>query len=622
MTDLAQKPVDLVARFRATAQHAPDRIAVRGADGELTFAELDRRTAQLAGALAARGIGAGDLVGVSLPRSTQLVVSLLAVWRAGAAYLPLDPRYPVDRLEFMAKDAGIRVLLGAPDHVLGASGLDVVDPDSTTGAPEAAGSEPVAANPLDPAYVIYTSGSTGRPKGVQVGRGSVADLVTALERAGVYAEEPRVVGWNASVSFDASVKQWARICRGDTIAILDEDQRTDPVQLRTLLDAYGIQDLDLTPSHWELVRTCLLDSGADGPLPRLFMGGEPVPERTWQEISKATANGLLEAVNLYGPTECTVDATSAWITGGEAHIGHPLPGTRAYVVGDDLRQVTAPGETGELYLAGEGLALGYLNRPALTAERFVADPFAANGNRPLAPGHGGTPGRRLGEAGRYPQPGGGPGGRMYRTGDLVRLRADGSLDFIGRVDRQVKIRGYRIEIGEVEDAVSSHPRVTTAVLTGYQDPALGDQLVAYYVADEPLTGAELRDHCAAVLPEFMVPSVFVAVDAIPLTVNGKVDWEALPAPHAAPAEQFVEPQGTVEKLLAEVWSEVLGRDRISADDNFFALGGHSLVALRVISRLKRELGLAVRTKEVYQHPQLRELAAYVEAKLAAAPETP
>ncbi|KOV34901.1 amino acid adenylation protein [Streptomyces sp. XY431] len=592
----------MVTRFRASAQRAPDRIAVRGTDGELTFAELDRRTAQLAGALAARGIGVGDLVGVSLPRSTQLVVSLLAVWRAGAAYLPLDPRYPVERLEFMAKDAGIRVLVGAPSHVLRASGLDIVDPDSVAGDPEAAESKPVAANSLDPAYVIYTSGSTGRPKGVQVGRGSVADLVTALERAGVYAEEPRVVGWNASVSFDSSVKQWARICRGDTIAILDEDQRTDPVQLRTLLDTYGIQDLDLTPSLWELVRTCLLDSGADGPLPRLFMGGEPVPERTWQEISEATANGLLEAVNLYGPTECTVDATSAWITGGEAHIGHPLPGTRAYVVGDDLRQVTAPGGTGELYLAGEGLALGYLDRPALTAERFVADPFAANGDGPFPPG-------------------GGQGERMYRTGDLVRLRADGSLDFIGRVDRQVKIRGYRIELGEVEAAVSSHPRVTTVVLTGYRDPALGDQLVAYYVADEPPTGAELRDHCAAVLPEFMVPSVFVAVDAVPLTVNGKVDWEALPAPHAAPAEQFVEPRGTVEKLLAEVWSEVLGRDRISADDNFFALGGHSLVALRVIGRLKRELGLAVRTKEVYQHPQLRELAGYVEAKLAAAPET-
>ncbi|MER5642218.1 non-ribosomal peptide synthetase [Kitasatospora sp. NPDC002227] len=602
MTDLAQQPVDLVARFLAAAQHAPDRIAVRGTDGELTFAELDRRTAQLAGALASRGIGAGDLVGVSLPRTTQLVVALLAVWRAGAAYLPLDPRYPVERLEFMVEDAGIRVLVGAPGHALQASGLEIVAPDSVAGDLEAAGPKPAAADPLDPAYVIYTSGSTGRPKGVQVGRGSVADLVTALELAGVYAEEPRVVGWNASVSFDSSVKQWVRVCRGDTIAVLDEDQRTDPVQLRTLLDAYGIQDLDLTPSLWELVRTCLLDGGTDGPLPRLFMGGEPVPERTWQEIAKATADGLLEAVNLYGPTECTVDATSAWITGEGAHIGHPLPGTRAYVVGDDLRQVTAPGGTGELYLAGEGLARGYLDRPALTAERFVADPFAADGTGPLLPG-------------------GGQGGRMYRTGDRVRLRADGSLEFIGRVDRQVKIRGYRIELGEVEAAVSSHPRLTTAVLTAYRDPALGDQLVAYYVADEPPTGSELRDHCAAVLPEFMVPSVFVAVDAVPLTVNGKVDWEALPSPQAAPAEQFVEPQGVVEKLLAEVWSEVLGRDRISADDNFFALGGHSLVALRVIGRLKRELGLAVRTKEVYQHPQLRELAEYVEAKLAAAPET-
>jgi amino acid adenylation domain-containing protein len=602
VTDLAPKPVDLITRFRAAAQHAPDRIAVRAVDGELTFAELDRRTARLAGAMASRGIGVGDLVGVGLPRSTQLVVALLAVWRAGAAYLPLDPRYPVERLEFMARDAGIRMLVAARGHALRASGLDIVAPDSVTGDPGDVGSKPVAADPLDPAYVIYTSGSTGRPKGVQVGRGSVADLVTALERAGVYADEPRVVGWNASVSFDASVKQWVRVCRGDTIAILDEDRRTDPGQLRALLDAYGIQDLDLTPSHWELVRTCLLEGGAGDRPPRLFLGGEPVPERTWQEISKATASGLLEAVNLYGPTECTVDATSTWITGEGPHIGHPLPGTRAYVVGDDLRPMTAPGETGELYLAGEGVALGYLNQPALTAERFVADLFAANGNDPL-------------------RPGGGHGGRMYRTGDRVRLRADGSLDFIGRVDRQVKIRGYRIELSEVEAAVSAHPRVSTAVLTGYRDPVLGDQLVAYYVADEPPTGAELRNHCAAVLPEFMVPSVFMAVDAIPLTVNGKVDWEALPAPQAAPAEQFVEPRGRVEKLLAEVWSEVLGRDRISADDNFFALGGHSLIALRVISRLKRELGLAVRTKEVYQHPQLRELAGYVEARLAAAPET-
>ncbi|MFJ9691420.1 amino acid adenylation domain-containing protein [Kitasatospora sp. NPDC101183] len=585
MTDLAQTPVDLVARFRRAALLHPDRIAVRSADGDLTFAELDRRTAQLAARLAAGGIGVGDLVGVSLKRGAQLVVSLLATWRAGAAYLPLDPRYPLDRLEFMAGDAGIRVLLGPSDHVLGASGLDIVDPDSVAGAPDAADQEPVAAGPLVPAYVIYTSGSTGRPKGVQVGRGSVADLVAALEQAGVYAGEPRVVGWNASVSFDASVQQWARVCRGDTIAILDEEQRTDPVQLRALLDAHGIQDLDLTPSHWELVRTCLLD-GSASPLPRLFMGGEPVPERTWQEISGAAADGLLEAVNLYGPTECTVDATSAWITGEEPHIGRPLPGTRAYVVGDDLREVEGAGAVGELFLAGDGLAHGYVNRPALTAERFVADPFAADG------------------------------GRMYRTGDQVRLRADGSLEFIGRVDRQVKVRGFRIELGEVEAAVSSHPRVATAVLTGYRDPALGDRLVAYYVSEEPPAEAELRDHCATVLPEFMVPSVFVRVDAVPLTVNGKVDWEALPEPQAEAAEQYVEPEGTIEKLLAEVWSEVLGQERISADGNFFALGGHSLVALRVISRLKRDLGITVRVREVYQHPHLRELAAYAGAKLA------
>ncbi|MEU6221877.1 non-ribosomal peptide synthetase [Streptomyces sp. NPDC047022] len=585
MTDLVQNPVDLVARFRRAVRQDPDRIAVRGTDGELSFAELDQHSAVLAGALTARGVGVGDLVGVSLKRGVRLVVSLLAVWRAGAGYVPLDPQYPSERLEFMAGDAGIRILLAEPGRQSASTGVAVLDPATAAGERV----EVPVAGPLDTAYVIYTSGSTGRPKGVQVGRGAVADLVAALETAGVYAPAPRVVAWNASVSFDASVQQWVRVCRGDTVVVLDEDQRTDPVQLRGVLDAHRVQDLDLTPSHWELLRGCLLERGQDRPVPRLFMGGEPVPERTWHEIVQATADGLIEVVNLYGPTECTVDAVTAWITGDGPHIGHPLPGTRAYVLADDLRPLVAAGEEGELYLAGPGLARGYVNRSALTAERFVADPFAADGER------------------------------MYRTGDRVRRRDDGTLDFLGRVDRQVKVRGYRIELGEVEAAVASHALVTTAVVTDYRDPALGSQLVAYYLGDESLTADELRAHCAPVLPEFMVPSVFVAVDAVPLTVNGKVDWAALPAPDVAPADaEIVEPCSVVEKLIAEVWANVLGRDRISADDNFFALGGHSLVALRVIGRIKRELGVTLRTKEVYQHPELRELAAFVEARLAPA----
>ncbi|OKI92982.1 non-ribosomal peptide synthetase [Kitasatospora sp. CB01950] len=597
MTTPPTRPTDLVDRFLHAVGTAPDRIAVRGTDDVLTFAELGRRSARLAAELTARGIGPGDLVGVGLARGTRLVVSLLAVWQAGAAYLPLDPQYPLERLEFMAADAGIQLLLGDPDHPLRTPGLAVLNPAAVLDRSDVNGRCPAparAANPLDTAYVIYTSGSTGRPKGVQVGRGAVAALAAALEAAGVWAERPRVVGWNASVSFDASVQQWIRVCRGDTVAVLDEEQRRDPGRFLDALASHRVQDLDLTPSHWDLVRGWALEPAPGRPTPRLLMGGEPIPRRTWQEIDGARADGVLDAVNVYGVTECAVDSVAAWIAGDDPHIGEPLPGTRAHLLRDDLTPVVGPGEVGELYLAGPGVARGYVNRPGLTAQRFVADPFAADGSR------------------------------LYRTGDLARRRDNGSLDFVGRVDRQAKIHGYRIELGEVEAVLAAHPAVTAAVLTVHRDPALGDRLVAYHQdGDIAPSNAELREHCGAALPEFMVPAVFVAVDTIPLTVNGKVDLTALPAPHAAPAPgAVVEPHGVFEELIAQVWSEVLGRDRISADDNFFALGGHSLVALRVIGRLKRELGVTVRTREVYQHPKLRDLAAYVEATLAAATDRP
>jgi amino acid adenylation domain-containing protein len=576
-----QSPADPIERFRRAVLDAPDRAAVRGEDGELTFAELDRRSAGLAGALGARGIETGDPVGVCLGRGVRLVVALLAVWRCGAAYVPLDPRYPRERLEYMADDSALRVVIGSTrgaGPAFAISGVEVVDPDETTASPGPAARRP--AGPLDPAYVIYTSGSTGRPKGVQVTRGGVANLIAALEWAGVYAAEPRVVGWNASMSFDASVKQWIRVCRGDTVVVLGEERRTDAAGLKDFLEAHAVQDLDLTPSHWELMKDGLPDVRGAGRPPRLLMGGEPVPPAVWAEIAAASAAGRIEAVNLYGPTECTVDATAAWIAGAGPHIGAPLPGTRVYVLDDTLRRVGAQ-EAGELYLAGAGLAVGYLNRPALTAERFVADPFGAAGVR------------------------------MYRTGDRVRRRGDGALEFLGRVDRQVKIRGHRVELGEVEAAVAAHPHVVTAVAT-----ARGGELAAYYVAHRP-PAPDLRAYCTETLPSHLVPSAFVEVEQIPLTVNGKVDWEALPAPGATRTGPAVEPSGAYEELIAGVWAEVLDRGQISADDDFFALGGHSLVALRVVARLKKQLGVSVPTREVYRHPRLRDLAAYVEARRAA-----
>ncbi|WP_406216190.1 non-ribosomal peptide synthetase [Streptomyces decoyicus] len=598
MTELLEDPrrtapghaVDLLTRFQQAVAATPDRIAVSH-HGALTFAELDRHTARLAGVLAGHGAAPGRRIGISLPRGTDLVVALLAVWRTGAAYVPLDPAYPQERLHAMVRDAGIDVVLtggsDAPAWPEGVRSVPVVPPPE---APEHTPAPPVPVSAQAPAYVIYTSGSTGVPKGVETTRGAVAALVAGLEEAGLYDQRHRVVAWNASVSFDASVQQWARVCRGDTVVVLGEEERTDPALLRAVLDEHGVHDLDLTPSHWPLLRDDLLVRSTEGRPLRLFMGGEPVPEGTWRELAAAHDARRLEAVNLYGPTECTVDATASWIEDSAPHIGRPLPGIRSHVLDAALRPVPS-GEEGELYLAGRQLAVGYVNRPALTAMRFVADPFAADGTR------------------------------MYRTGDLVRRRPDNSLEYRGRSDRQVKLRGYRVELGDIEAALTTHPGVAAAVVTLHRDTAAGEQLAAYYVAatgaagDTPATGTAtpgtLRAHLAAVLPQFMLPTAYLALDAMPLTVNGKVDLAALPAPEPASATPDSAPEGEAETLIAAVWSEVLGREHIRADDDFFAMGGHSLIALRVVARLKKQLGVAMSAREVYRHPRLRDLARHV-----------
>ncbi|MEV7187274.1 non-ribosomal peptide synthetase [Kitasatospora sp. NPDC093102] len=583
-----EPPLDALARFLRVARSHPDRLAVHGPDGALTFAALEERTRLLAGELIALGITPGDRIGVHLRRGTQLVVALLAAWRAGAAYVPLDRAYPHDRLAFMAEAAGIQALVTDDPAATGfaPAGVVTVDPAALPGRTPV----PVPFDDLPPAdaaaYVIFTSGSTGRPKGVAATRAGVASLLAALEEFGAYADEPRTVAWNASVSFDASVQQWARVCRGDSVVVLDEDIRKDPERLEELLDRLAVTDLDLTPSHWEMLRTALLHPRADGRTLRLFMGGEPVPERTWCELSAAAAEGVLDAVNLYGPTECTVDATAAWITGPGPHIGDALPGNVLRILDEEGRPVP-DGESGELYIAGPRLALGYVNQPELTAERFPQDPFGV------------------------------PGTRMYRTGDLVRRTAHG-LEFLGRADRQVKFRGYRMELGEIEYALASHPDVASAVVLVRADDG-GDRLVAYVV---PAAGAEpspaaLRTYAALTLPEFMLPSDHVFLDALPLTPNGKLDTAALPAPETSAAQAAGTagraPATETEQLIAGVWSEVLGRPEIGADDDFFALGGHSLMALRVIGRLKKHLRRPVPVKDIYKHPRLSNLAAYVDS---------
>ncbi|GAA1267282.1 hypothetical protein GCM10009677_19590 [Sphaerisporangium rubeum] len=564
---------DLMARFAEAVAAFPARTAVIAPDGELTFAELDARVSRTAGSLAARGAGPGSLVGVRLPRGAGLVVALLAVWRAGAAYLPLDPAQPDARLQTLIDDAAPRFVVtpGMDTTGMDTTGMDTTGMDTTGGA-----------GPGDTAYVIYTSGSTGRPKGVQVSRGAVAHLVDSLEEAGFYGEGHRVVAWNAAVSFDASVQQWARVCRGDTLVLIENSMRGEPELLARHLSRSGVTDLDVTPSHWSVIGEPITSAYRGTPL-RLFVGGEAIPEPMWRDLSAAAARGVLEPINVYGPTECAVDSTGTWIGAGSPHIGAPLPRVRAYVLDDALRPVPQD-EEGELYIAGPGLADGYLRGPALTARRFVADVVAGDGSR------------------------------MYATGDRARRRADGTLEYAGRADRQVKIRGHRVEPGEIETVLARHPAVARAVVVPHDGQA-GPVLVAYHTAADgnPATGAELRDHVAGHLPAAMVPAFYVAMDTLPLNQSGKVDHAALPVPDLAPGLSAADALSSpAERVVAEAWAAVLGVEPASGSDDFFALGGHSLTALYVIAHLKRRIGVVLPTRTVYRLPRLGDLARHIE----------
>ncbi|KXK60740.1 thioester reductase [Micromonospora rosaria] len=595
MTSALTRPVDLDRAVPARdlldrlAEVPADRTAVVAGDTTLTFGDLRERAARIARRLARHGVGPESVVALCLPRGADLVAALLGTLTAGAAYLPVDPRLPADRRRYLVEDAGVDLVVVADPGVdpltAGVPQVPVAEltaPDGDTGY------RPVPVPPGALAYVIYTSGSTGRPKGVEISRGAAAALLAELESTGIVRGEAGRVGWNASPSFDASVQQWVRVCRGDTLVMLDDQTRADPALLAALIGDAALTDLDITPSHADPLLEHLPAAGAARPL-TLLVGGEAISPALWGRIAELVASGVLRAVNVYGPTECTVDATAGWITGEHApHIGTVLPGLSLRLLDDTLTPVT-PGEVGELYLAGSRVGRGYRRRPGLTAERFVADPDAVDGRR------------------------------MYRTGDLCRQLPDGRLEYLGRADGQVKVRGHRIELGEIEATVAGHPAVVEAAVVLRDDPAGEPTLVAYYRATAAVDPTELRDRAAADLPAYMVPAAFVGLDRFPLTNSGKLDRAALPAPTGAAVPEAPaagdEPTGRVEELIASVWRHVLGASRISADDNFFKLGGHSLLAIKLVAGVRRELGLSLPVRAVYENPRLRDLARTIESRL-------
>lgn len=564
--------------FEAQVRRSPDATALVCDGAELTYRELDELAETLAGALVAHGVGPERIVAVALPRSARLIVAFLAVVKAGGAYLPIDPAHPAERVAFMLGDARPAVVVTDPENagrLPAEPGVPVLTMSGTALAePAPAARERVPRRPLlaaHPAYVIYTSGSTGRPKAVTVTHAGLPSLISAQATALRIGGGSRVLQF-FSPGFDASVSEiWMALATGACLVVAPEHVRLGGDALAGFLTAEAITHATLTPAVLLATRF-----GAEAAGTTLITAGE------------ACTPAVVEAVapfgvvfNAYGPTESTVCATMWRLRQGDAAppIGHPVDNTRVYVLDEALRLV-APGVAGELYLAGAGLARGYLGRPALTAERFVADPF------------------------------GPPGTRMYRTGDLARWNAAGAVEFLGRADDQVKIRGFRIEPAEIEAVLTGHPDVAQAAVVSRTDRTGGGLLAAYVV---PAGGREadpgaLRQFAGRTLPDYMVPRVVVPVSALPLTRNGKLDRRALPEPDLGAAGAGRPPRNAREEVLCGLFAEVLGVDAVGVEDGFFDLGGHSLLAGRLAARVRSVLGLELPVRWLIESPTVAVLA--------------
>jgi amino acid adenylation domain-containing protein len=579
----------VVELLAAQAGRTPDAVALACGDEQLTYRQLEERTNQLGHHLRDRGVGPDVVVGLHLERSADLIVGLLGILKAGGAYLPLEPGTPPDRLALILASARPPVVVtrqAAADEVTGAGAVPV-GLDTDRDAIATARRDPVREQ-VDPgtlAYVIYTSGSTGVPKGIMIDHRALRDRVVAKTEVYGFGPGDRVLQFT-SLGFDAAAAEiYPTLLAGATLVVHPDPSWTSPPELMTECERLGITGLMLPPVYLQLLVDALTASGRSIPWLRcLITGGESIPVARLAAWARLTPHGP-RVVYAYGPTETTIAAT-LYLPPTDPElierltkvpIGRPLPGTGAYVLDEELRPV-GDGEVGELWITGSGLARGYVGDPALTARLFRPSPFGTDA-----------------------------GARMYRTGDLVRRTDRGELEFLGRADTQVKVRGFRVDLGEVETALAAHPGLGPVVAVADRD-----RLVAYCVPRDGVRPAprELHGFLGRRLPDYMIPSVFVLLDALPLLPGGKVDLRALPAARAAaePEPEGGEPGSPMEVLLAEIWCELLDRDRIGLDEEFFEIGGNSLLAVQTVARLREQLGIEVPLRVLFSASTVGALA--------------
>ena len=567
-------------------ERTPNAIAVTFEDERLTYRQLNERANRLAHHLQRLGVGPDTLVALCVERSLEMVVGLLGILKAGGAYVPLDPSYPNDRLAFMLRDSGALLLLthqrlrdqlesGSPN-----SKILCLDADWGTIAKSPSHSPKCGARSENLAYVIYTSGSTGEPKGVEIRHRNLANVLCAMAREPGFAPSDKLLAVT-TLSFDiAALELFLPLVTGGQIDVAPTSELPDGLALRRRLELSGATVMQATPATWAM----LIEAGWPGNRElRVLCGGEAIPP--------ALAEGLLmrakEVWNVYGPTETTIWSSFDRIrTGQPITIGRPIANTQCYVV-DGLGNPVPIGVPGELLVGGDGLARGYFHRPELTSEKFVANPFSRE-----------------------------PGARLYRTGDLVRRLPSGAVEYLGRLDHQVKIRSFRIELGEIESVLAQFPGVREAVVLAREDVPGEKRLVAYFSGEEDIPAAALRAHLERVLPEYMVPAAYVSLGALPLTPNGKLDRRALPAPgdHAFRTQAYEAPKGPIETAIAAIWTEFLHLQRVGRHDDFFKLGGHSLMALRVIGEINKTTKLRLHVPAFFQNPTLERLAKVLEQR--------